>query len=176
VFVTTNRSQAEHFSNSATVSLPIATSDTAELLHYALRAAESLYRSILPFKKAGVIMLELTPITQQLAFWDDRNRDRQQQLIHTLDLINARFGAGTLCFAVAGLRKPWQMKATRKSPRCTTFACGDSLTMICLHQRLGNVHFFGVRSVKAGVTLEVSNGQVEGQNNRLKMLKRQMYG
>lgn len=31
-------------------------------------------------------------------------------------------------------------------------------------------------AVKAGVTLETSNGQVEGQINRLKMLKRQMYG
>jgi transposase len=31
-------------------------------------------------------------------------------------------------------------------------------------------------AVKAGVTLTVSNGQVEGQINRLKMLKRQMYG
>jgi len=31
-------------------------------------------------------------------------------------------------------------------------------------------------AVKAGVTLPISNGQVEGQVNRLKMLKRQMYG
>jgi transposase len=31
-------------------------------------------------------------------------------------------------------------------------------------------------AVKAGVTLSTSNGQVEGQVNRLKMLKRQMYG
>lgn len=31
-------------------------------------------------------------------------------------------------------------------------------------------------AVKAGLTLAVSNGQVEGQINRLKMLKRQMYG
>jgi len=31
-------------------------------------------------------------------------------------------------------------------------------------------------AVKAGVTLATSNGQVEGQVNRLKMLKRQMYG
>nr|WP_317110686.1 ISL3 family transposase [Chroococcidiopsis sp. SAG 2025] len=31
-------------------------------------------------------------------------------------------------------------------------------------------------AVKAGVTLTTSNGQVEGQINRLKMLKRQMYG
>jgi transposase len=32
------------------------------------------------------------------------------------------------------------------------------------------------KAVKAGVTLEWSNGQVEGQINRLKMLKRQIYG
>jgi len=31
-------------------------------------------------------------------------------------------------------------------------------------------------AVKAGLTLEVSNGPVEGLNNRLKMLKRQMFG
>lgn len=31
-------------------------------------------------------------------------------------------------------------------------------------------------AVKAGVTPATSNGQVEGQINRLKMLKRQMYG
>jgi len=31
-------------------------------------------------------------------------------------------------------------------------------------------------AVKAGIALEVSNGQVEGQINRLKMIKRQMYG
>jgi len=30
-------------------------------------------------------------------------------------------------------------------------------------------------AVKAGLTLEVSNGPVEGLNNRLKMLKRQMF-
>ncbi len=31
-------------------------------------------------------------------------------------------------------------------------------------------------AVRNGVTLWVSNGQVEGQVNRLKVLKRQMYG
>ena len=30
--------------------------------------------------------------------------------------------------------------------------------------------------MKAGLTLEWSNGQVDGQINRLKMIKRQMYG
>jgi len=31
-------------------------------------------------------------------------------------------------------------------------------------------------AIKNGLSLDVSNGPVEGQNNRLKMLKRQMFG
>jgi transposase len=31
-------------------------------------------------------------------------------------------------------------------------------------------------AVKAGLTLDVSNGHTEGHINRLKMLKRQMFG
>jgi transposase len=31
-------------------------------------------------------------------------------------------------------------------------------------------------AVKAGLTLEYSNGQTEGQVNRLKLVKRTMYG
>ncbi|MDV3350280.1 hypothetical protein QGP82_16360 [Leptothoe sp. LEGE 181152] len=38
------------------------------------------------------------------------------------------------------------------------------------------MYFYNHAAVKAGLTLEVSNGPVKGLNNRLKMLKRQMYG
>lgn len=51
-----------------------------------------------------------------------------------------------------------------------------------IHSGLSPFHRFAKRlredydAVKAGVTLPVSNGPVEGHINRLKMLKRQMYG
>ena len=51
-----------------------------------------------------------------------------------------------------------------------------------LQSQLSPFHRFAKRlredydAVKAGVTLPWSNGQTEGQINRLKMLKRQMYG
>lgn len=51
-----------------------------------------------------------------------------------------------------------------------------------LHSQLSPFNRFAKRlqedydAVKAGVTLPWSNGQTEGQINRLKMLKRQMYG
>lgn len=51
-----------------------------------------------------------------------------------------------------------------------------------LHSQLSPLNRFAKRlqedydAVKAGVTLPWSKGQTEGQINRLKMLKRQMYG
>jgi transposase len=58
----------------------------------------------------------------------------------------------------------------------------DSWLEQALGSQLSPFHRFAKRlqedydAVKAGVTLPWSNGQTEGQINRLKMLKRQMYG
>jgi transposase len=58
----------------------------------------------------------------------------------------------------------------------------DSWLQTVLHTQIKPLVNFGLGlledydAVKAGMTLEWSNGQVEGQINRLKMLKRQMYG
>lgn len=43
-------------------------------------------------------------------------------------------------------------------------------------QSFANRLFDDYEAVKASLTTAVSNGPVEGLNNRLKMLKRQMYG
>jgi DNA polymerase V len=40
--------------------------------------------------------------------------------MEVMDAINARFGRGTLQFAVDGLKKPWAMKSGMRSPRYTT--------------------------------------------------------
>ncbi|MEK8088723.1 DUF4113 domain-containing protein [Thermithiobacillus plumbiphilus] len=45
---------------------------------------------------------------------------KRQQLMHTLDGINAQFGRATLRFAAEGLAQPWAMRASRRSPRYTT--------------------------------------------------------
>ena len=51
-----------------------------------------------------------------------------------------------------------------------------------VHSNLSPFQRFALRlredynAVKAGVTLSTNNGPVEGHINRLKMLKRQMYG
>lgn len=58
----------------------------------------------------------------------------------------------------------------------------DSWLEQAQNSQLSPFHRFAKRlqedydAVKAGVTLPWSNGQTEGQINRLKMLKRQMFG
>jgi len=122
VFITTSRfREGPSYSNSATLSLPVATDDTAELIGYALRGVESIYRSGYLYIKAGVMLLNLMPATLvQPNFFDSRDRERYRLLMQTIDGINTRFGSGTLQFAAAGLVKPWAMRSAQRSLRFTT--------------------------------------------------------
>ncbi len=121
VFVITSRFSTPQYQNSVSVTLPVATNDTAELIHYALKALEAIYRSNFKFKKAGVILLGLVPVKQfQPDLLDGRDRQRDRTLMQTMDQINAQLGAGTIQFAVAGFDQPWQLRAQFRSQRYTT--------------------------------------------------------
>ncbi len=129
LFVMTNRFREGHYSNSVAVSLPVATNATPELLHYALRAAESLYQPHYEFKKAGVLLLNLTPATQtQTHLFDTCDRDRVSRLMTAIDSLNCRFGSGTIGFAATGMHQPWKLKATHISGRYTT--CWNDILQI----------------------------------------------
>jgi DNA polymerase V len=60
VFLTTNRFAEEaEYANSMTITLPVATQDTAELIRYTLRGIAQLFREGYRYKKAGVILTVL---------------------------------------------------------------------------------------------------------------------
>jgi DNA polymerase V len=125
VFIQTNRfdNDAPQYSNAAQVSLLVASNNTAELIQHAFQALKQIYRPGYLYQKAGVLLLDLVPITQtQLSLFDtrDRDRDKGNNLMQTLDQINSQFGSNTLQFGAAGLQKPWQMRSAKRSPRYTT--------------------------------------------------------
>jgi DNA polymerase V len=121
VFANTNRFEDNPYSDVASFTLPVTTNDTAELLHYALRIGETLYQRDYEFKKAGVLLLNIVPENQrQTHLFDERDRDRAQQLMKVMDQINRQFGAGTLRYAVSGLERSWSLKSAHCSPRYTT--------------------------------------------------------
>ncbi len=122
VLVMTNRfKDTPQYNNSVTIALPVGTNDTAELIHYALKGTAAIYQSGYQFKKAGVMMLDLIPKNVfQPNLFDRKDRERSQKLMETMDLINSKFGAGTVQFAAAGLSKPWQMRTAMRSSCYTT--------------------------------------------------------
>lgn len=122
VFILTNPfGNTPFYSKSAMASLPVATNDTPELIHYALAVTRRIYRPGYAYKKSGVILLGLVPVDQyQPNFFDLRDRERSAQLMAVMDQVNNRFGSGTLRFAAAGLVKPWAMRSEKRSLRFTT--------------------------------------------------------
>ena len=122
VFITTNQlSDEPQYSNAVTLTLPVATSDTAELLAYALCAIEPIFQGGFRYKKAGILLTELVPAQQiQLSLFDNRDRERSARFMATMDDINRQWGTGTVRYAAVGFRNRWKMRSARRSPRYTT--------------------------------------------------------
>jgi DNA polymerase V len=122
VFLMTNRFTDEpQYANSVTIPLPVATQDTAELIRYALRGIEQLFREGYRYQKAGIILTALVPAHQvQAHLFDQYDRERSQRLMAALDVINTQWGAGTVRYAAMGLRPQWIMRCGHRSPRYTT--------------------------------------------------------
>lgn len=106
-----------------TVSFLSSTNDSRELVNNARKVAENLFEPGFKLKKAGVILLGLTPEGEkQLSLFEKSEADkkRSQGLMQVMDTINNRYGRNTIQLASSGIRKKWQMKANYKSPKYTT--------------------------------------------------------
>ena len=105
-----------------TISLPLATADTAVLNQEAARLLAELYRPDREYRKAGVVLAELAPagVRQGHLFAGfDHERDREP-LMGALDRINRRWGKDTVQYAAAGLHKSWLPRQAMQSPAYTT--------------------------------------------------------
>lgn len=109
------------YSGSLALELPVSTSDTGELIHYALLALKRIYQAGYSYKKAGVILQGIVPAhSLQTVLFDQKDRGKSKALMETLDHINARMGWGTVSFASSGTVQEWPMLSTMKSQRYTT--------------------------------------------------------
>lgn len=122
VFMTTDPFKDEpQYDNAITTHLPVATSDTAELLAHAMRGLAHIFKASYRYKKAGVILTGLTPIQQhQTDLFDRKDRQRSQRLMAAIDALNSRMGAGTVRYAVQGNNPAWRLRCARRSPCYTT--------------------------------------------------------
>ncbi|MCK7555791.1 Y-family DNA polymerase [Chitinophaga sedimenti] len=124
VFLQTNnfRTKDPQYFKSVNVQLPVPTSNTAELLHYAAYGLDRIWRDGYRFKKVGVILHDLQPGNQvQAGLFDNADRPKSDTLMKALDLINSRFGGKQVVkFAAQGTSRKWKLKQERLSPFYTT--------------------------------------------------------
>ncbi|MCK5526437.1 MAG: Y-family DNA polymerase [Candidatus Latescibacteria bacterium] len=124
VFLRTNRfKKTGAYANSHPIDLPVPTSDTSELIRYALAGLRKIYREGFRYKKAGVMMHDLVPENRiQSDLFDRVDRTRSGKLMRTLDDINAAMGPGTVKYAAAGVdpNPRWRTVAENRSPAYTT--------------------------------------------------------
>ena len=137
VFLTSNRfrQDLQQYSNAATRTLLVRTSDTLEIVNRALEALKEIYRPGIWYKKCGVVLSDITP--DKAVTWDlfdpITNRKERDELMATIDRLNQRYGlksvhlAGDGSFSSKGphdepAQQPWRVKSEHRS--------GDYLTDI----------------------------------------------
>jgi len=122
VFLITNlfRTDEPRYFNSKVISLPTASSDSGELISYAVKGAAAIFRQGLRYKKAGVIAGQIVPQEQvQGNLFDEADRQRSKRLMETLDRINAKSSA-PVWYAAEGIQRQWQTRFQKRSKRFTT--------------------------------------------------------
>ncbi len=112
------------YANAATITLPLASHDSAALLAAALPLAERLFNPHKPLQKAGVVLQQLQPETllqhHLLVPQSPEQERRRRALMAVVDGLNRRYGSGTVQWAACGLHRPWAMRRGQLSRAATT--------------------------------------------------------
>lgn len=105
VFLMTNRhreDKPQQFANRL-ITLPMGTDSTIELVDVATKVAGELFQKPFQYKKAGVILSDITPKSAvQTVLFDEVDHDKHNRLMSALDAINKKQGARSVVVAAAG--------------------------------------------------------------------------
>jgi DNA polymerase V len=122
VFVHTNfyREDLDQYSRSMVIKLPFPTSSSMELARFARQALERIYREGYSYKKAGVILMDITPeLPNQLNLFENTH-PKHKALMKAIDRINTDFGAHKIALGSQDPARRWKMRQEKLSPRYTT--------------------------------------------------------
>lgn len=115
------RTDIEQHYLSELVTLPVATSNTQELISYALAAFRRAYRPGALYKKAGVVLLKIIPETAVVPdMFDTKDRDKDKRLQRVLDHIDDRHGKRAILLGSQMTSTQPVYKTEHKSPLYTT--------------------------------------------------------
>ena len=122
VHIRSNPFQPEDLQYERSQLVPLAhpTSDTLQLGRAALHGLEQIYRPGIRYKKAGVVLTGLQPMTHDQTDLFDQASPRTSQRMQVVDEINRKMGRDTIMLAGSGISRQWNMQRGRVSPDYTT--------------------------------------------------------
>ncbi|MGL2986363.1 Y-family DNA polymerase [Flavobacterium sp. RSSA_27] len=130
VFVHTNyfRKDQPQYSRNIVIKTDFPTNSTIELNHYAQIGLKAIFKEGYHYKKAGVIVMGLTPNNEtQLSLFNTSN-PKHQPLMSVIDQLNQSYGTNKIKFATQSLGRQWKMKQEKLSP-CYTTRISDIITI-----------------------------------------------
>ncbi|MCV9926399.1 Y-family DNA polymerase [Flavobacterium sp. LS1R49] len=122
VFIQTNylANDQSQYSRSITIHTDFPTNSTIELNQAAQKGLKEIYKSGYSYKRAGVVVMGLTPNDEtQLNLFSTSN-PKHQPLMSVIDKMNLSFGDNKVKFGVQSLGRQWKMKQERLSPKFST--------------------------------------------------------
>jgi len=120
VFIMTDRFRNDQpqYNPSMALPIPVPTDDSLLISQWASRGLDAIFRKGHFYKKAGVILSEISD--KSLVQADMFASVRKPELMHAMDSVNARFGKGALRLSQDGSRRSWSMRQENRSPEYTT--------------------------------------------------------
>lgn len=122
VFVHTNyfRKDQPQYSRNIVIKTDFPTNSTIELNIYAQIGLKAIYKDGFHYKKAGVIVMGLSPNNEtQLSLFNTSN-PKHQPLMSVVDKLNKAYGKNKIKFANQSLGRQWKMKQEKLSKSYTT--------------------------------------------------------
>jgi len=123
VFILTNpfKPEAKQYQGYQILEFPTATNDSLEISKMALQGLRNIFKEDCIYKKAGVIVHDISPESQlQLSMFDTVDRAKRKSLMSTFDSINNKMGGDSVRLTIQGFDRKWKMKQEQLSPCYTT--------------------------------------------------------
>lgn len=113
-----NNNQRYHFS--LTGSLPNSTNSSIEISKFAIKLLKKIYSNNTAYKKAGIILMGLSPESSHQYSLFDETTDRQKKLMKSIDSIDSKYGAFKVRLASQDQKRIWKMRRQKLSRNYTT--------------------------------------------------------
>ena len=111
------------YTNTALIPLISPSQDTSILIKNATLALKQIFREGLSYKKAGVMVLNISSENQiQPSLFKEMGLEespKRKALLQTIDNLNHQYGKDSLVFASEGVNKSWKPQSSWKSPSFT---------------------------------------------------------